>query len=54
MKYLILSATILAAATPAFADPSGCHHGAEKSAQISCADGKVWDEKSAICVEVTG
>lgn len=50
MKGLVLFLTLAASALPAYAGPGGCHHESADTARISCAEGQIWDEKSASCV----
>lgn len=49
MRFAVLALALMSAAGPAFAGPGGCHSG-EETAQISCAEGQVWDAKSASCI----
>jgi hypothetical protein len=51
MKLVVLALALGSASLPTFASPLGCNHGTkEQTAQISCADGQVWDAKAESCV----
>ncbi len=51
MKLVVLAFALASAAMPVFASPMDCNHGVkEQTAQISCADGQVWDAKAESCV----
>lgn len=49
MRFSVIALVLMSAASPAFAGPGGCHSG-EETAQMSCAEGLVWDAKSASCI----
>ncbi len=51
MKTIMLFVALLVMPLgPAFAGPGGCTHSRDQTAEISCAEGTVWDQKSASCI----
>jgi hypothetical protein len=50
MRTIAVIMAILGGLGPAFALAEGCHHGRQQSADISCAEGQVWDAEAARCV----
>lgn len=54
LRFAALGLVVLSAVFPATAFAQGCHGSNVKSAQISCANGLVWDETAQKCVMVTG
>lgn len=52
MKTTALLATLAALLAPGFAAAGCSYH--EQTAQMSCAEGSQWDEKTEACVPVTG
>ena len=51
MKRFLVILPVLAALAPTLAWGQGCPHG-QRQAQLSCADGQVWDAKTLRCVIV--
>jgi hypothetical protein len=51
MKALLAMLAVAATLGPAAAlAQGGCDHARQKAAQISCADGQVWDTETRTCV----
>ncbi|MCY1125442.1 hypothetical protein OU426_01120 [Frigidibacter sp. RF13] len=50
MRIIALVTAFLGGLGPALAMAEGCTHARQQSAEISCAEGQVWDAKEARCV----
>ncbi|WP_284163152.1 hypothetical protein [Frigidibacter sp. SD6-1] len=50
MRTIAVFVALLGGLGPAFALAEGCTHARQQSAEISCAEGQVWDAKEARCV----
>lgn len=50
MKALLATIAVAAALGPATAWGQGCDRNRQKAAQISCAEGQVWDQETRTCV----
>ena len=49
MKKILMMLPLLAGLAPTLALAQGCPHG-QRQAQLSCAEGQVWDAKAMRCV----